>query len=222
MRLFVPIVLAAMMMAAPVSALGPVAFGPDLSGAGWQDMTFRGRNPVEFSAPDSATLRIRSDSGISLIWRSLPKDFAEGSTAEWRWRVDAAVPPTDLTDRGADDRDLALYFLFADDPDAVENPPKSLRSAMMKGRALVYVWGGDAGQGSVIRSPSMLGRGQLVVQRPSGSPSGTWQAEHVDLRADFRRAFGREPGPLMGIGVSADTDNTGSLGDARLSDLVIR
>lgn len=208
-------------VASPALALGPVAFGPSLSATGWQDFTFRGRQPSQFSAVNTDTLRVTSDNSGSLIWRPLPADFANGNTAQWRWRVDEAVPPTDLSDRKADDRAIALYFLFADDNSAVGDPPKSLRSAMMSGRALVYVWGGNSAPGTVIRSPSMLGRGQLVVMQPADGPTGQWVSESVDLRADFRRAFGREPGPLMGIGVSADTDNTGAQGDARLADLVI-
>lgn len=223
MRFILSVALSAAMLAAPVYAVGPVAFGPSLSGQGWTDMPLRGHKPVEFSAQNAGTLRIQSDSGVSLIWRTLPREFSAGEKAQWRWRVDTPVPPTDLTVRRKDDRDIALYFLFSSDPDAADNPPKSLKSAMLSGgRALIYVWGGDAPQGSILRNPSMLGRGQMVIRRPSGSSTGKWENESVDLRADFRKAFGREPGPLVGIAVSADSDNTSSLGDAQLGDLVIR
>jgi hypothetical protein len=209
-------------LAGPGLALGPVAFGPSLSASGWQDFPYRNLKQVEFTAEGADTLRLRSDHAASLIWRQLPSDFSGGGVAQWRWKVDQAVPPTDLSDRGADDRSIALYFLFADSASAANDPPKSMRSAMMSGRALIYVWGSDEAAGSVIRSPSMFGRGQLVVQRPAASPTNTWISESVDLRADFRRAFGREPGPLVGVGVSADSDNTGTVAEATLSNLVIR
>ena len=44
----------------------------------------------------------------------------------------------------------------------------------------------------------------------------------VDLRADFRRAYGGDPGALVGIGVSSDSDNSGTRTEALLADLVIR
>lgn len=223
LRIVSTIVLAGgLALAAPAQALGPIQFGPSLSAAGWQAFPYRNIKQVTFTAEGADTLRLQSDQAASLIWRPLSSDFADGDVAQWRWKVDKAVPPTDLSDRGSDDRSIAVYFLFADDASAAENPPGSLRSAMMRGRALVYVWGGESAAGSVIRSPSMFGRGQLLVQRPATSPTGAWISETVNLRDDFRRVFGREPGPLMGVGVSADSDNTGTVAEATLSDLVIR
>lgn len=213
--------LGAALCAAPAHALGPVGFGPTLDASGWQDMTFRGLAPVDFAVEGGSTLWVRSNEAASLIWRRLPADFAPGSRAAWRWRVDASVPPTDLARRGSDDRSLALYFLFADDAADAADPPRSLRSAMRRGRALIYVWGGSDPRGSVIRSPGLLGRAQMVVKRTAPGPTGQWISETADLRADYRRAFGREPGPLVGIGVSSDSDDTATMADARLSDLVI-
>lgn len=208
--------------ATPAAALGPVAFGPDLSASGWETMTFRGRSPAEFSAETSVTLDIRSEQGVSLLWRALPRDFSAGRQASWRWRVDQGVPPTDLARRGGDDRAIAVYFLFGDDAGVLDSPPTSLRAAMRRGRALVYVWGGDAASGSVVASPQMAGRGQMLVLRPASSPTGSWQSESVDLRADFRRVFGREAGPLVGVAVSTDSDDSRTVTEARLTDLAIR
>jgi hypothetical protein len=222
MRHLLTLALAVTLAAAPAMALGPVAFGPSLTGAGWKALTFRGKPAVDYSAEGAGTLHIRSDTAVSVIWRTLPRDFADGASAAWRWKVDAGVPPTDLGRRGDDDRAIARYFLFADDPAAADNPPTSLSGAMLRGRALIYVWGGDAATGSIISGPRMFGRGQLVIQRPAVTPTGSWQAESVDLRADFRRAFDREPGPLVGLGVSSDSDGTGSVTEATIADLVIR
>jgi hypothetical protein len=221
MRPIPPLALAALLaLSAPVAALGPVAFGPDLAANGWDEITFRGRTPAEFSADGASGLRVETESGVSVLWRALPPAFGPATTAGWRWRVDAGVAATDLGSRGGDDRSLALYFVFADDPGSVRETPRTLRAAMRRGRALIYVWGGDAPRGSVIASPSMLGRGQMLIARTD--PTGGWQSETVDLAGDFRRVFGREPGPLMGIGVSADSDDTAGRTDARIEGLTLR
>ena len=132
------------------------------------------------------------------------------------------MPPTDLGVRRAADRSIALYFLFADDASALERPPRSLRAAVGEGRALMYVWGGKEAAGSVLASPTLGERGKILVQRPADSPTGAWRTESVDLRADFRRVYGRDPGPLLGIGVSSDSESTGTVTDAELADLVVR
>lgn len=208
----------ALIMATPAFA-GPVSFGPD---QGWLDQTFPGYTPSHFIAEGPGLLQISSDRGNSLIWRPLPRGLAGASEATWRWRVDQGVPPTDLGVRRAADRSIALYFLFADDASAPERPPRSLRAAVSEGRALIYVWGGKEAPGSVLASPTLGERGKILVQRPADSPTGAWRAESVDLHADFRRAYGRDPGPLLGIAVSSDSESTGTVTDAELADLVVR
>jgi hypothetical protein len=203
----------------PAAALGPVSFGPDMAALGWENLTFRGRAPASFTPAGPDALSIAADGGVSVLWRALPRDFADATTARWRWKVDRGVPATDLARKGADDRDIAVYFLFADDPATLDSPPTSLTGAMRKGRALVYVWGGNAAPGTAIESPHMRGRGQLVVKRPAGP--GGWENVSVTLRSDFRQVFGREPGPLVGLGVSTDSDDTGTATRATLGDLVI-
>lgn len=220
MTRILPIVLASLIAAAPAAALGPVAFGPDPGAAGWETLSFRGRAPAEFRAQGADTLNVRAEEGVSVLWRALPASFHDASAAEWRWRVDAAVPATDLGLRSGDDRSLALYFLFSEDGSAA--PPRSLQAALRRGQALVYVWGGDAPARSVVQAPSLRGRGLLVIQEPAGGPTGAWLSEAVDLRADFRRAFGTEPGALVGVAVSADSDDTGTTVDSTISQLTIQ
>jgi len=208
------------LLAAGATQAATVGFGPDLAARGWDQLDFRGRAPAQFAATPDA-LSIRAESGVSVLWRSLPRELADASGASWRWRVGDGVPPTDLARRGADDRNIALYFLFADDAGVLDDMPQSLNAALRKGRALVYVWGG-AQAGEVVSSPHMRGRGQMIVAEPAGGGGEGWKSQAVDLRADFRRAFGREPGPLVGVAVSADSDDTGSSIDATLADLEIR
>jgi len=205
----------------PAGATGPVAFGPDLRAEGWDVLTFRGRSPVDYRAEGTAGLAIRADGAVSVIYRPLLPAFADAGSAAWRWRVDAGPPPTDLARRGGEDRAIALYFLFADDAAAARRPPSSLRAALRRGRALVYVWGGEGPARSAVASPHMAGRGTLVQQRPADSATGAWIAERVDLRADFRRSFGRDPGPLVAVAVSSDSDDTGTATRARIADLVL-
>ena len=212
----------ALIAAGPAAALGPVAFGPDPAAEGWSVLTFRGRAPAAFAAEGPGTLRLETEAGVAVLWRALPPAFANAGTADWRWRVDAGPPPTDLTRRGGEDRAIALYFLFADDAAAAARPPGSLREALRRGRALVYVWGGDAAEGAVLPSPQLGDRGRLIVARSADAAAGTWKPARADLRADFRRAFGREPGPLAGVAVSTDGDDTGSRIAARIADLTLR
>jgi hypothetical protein len=48
----------------------------------------------------------------------------------------------------------------------------------------------------------------MIVASSGADAVGTWQSLTRNVRADFVRAFGEEPGPLTAIGVLTDSDNT--------------
>jgi hypothetical protein len=205
------------------AAAGPVTFGPTLESSGWRTLTFRALPPVNFRAASLSQLDIAGDKGASLIWRALPEVQWPARAANWRWRVQQGPPATDLATRGADDRAIALYFVFARDDAAARwaKGATSLTSAMWwsSGAALVYVYGGSGARGRIVASPHMGQNGKLVIRQPGGGYAGSWISETADLAADFRRAFGREPGPLVGVAVSADGDDTGSAISAAIDAL---
>ncbi|MGL4975235.1 MAG: DUF3047 domain-containing protein, partial [Bosea sp. (in: a-proteobacteria)] len=200
---------------ASLAQAATIPFGPDLSAQGWKPLTFRSIPPVQFRADGASRLTLRADKAASVIWRGLDENLWSAKSAQWRWRVESSVPATDLTIKGKDDRALALYFVFAKDEAAARSAKgsSSLTSAMWwsSGAALVYVWGGNVAPGAVLPSPHMGTSGKLVVRQVPARADGKWVPEKADLAADFRRAFGRQPGPLVGIAVSSDSDDTGGL-----------
>jgi hypothetical protein len=216
--------LAAAFLACAAPALaGPVSFGPSLSGQGWKPLTFRSLTPMGFAAEGASQLTIRGQKAVSVIWRSLDEESWPLTAARWRWRVNSGPPATDLSRKGGDDRAIALYFVFARDAAAANaaRGAQSLTSAMWwsSGAALVYVWGGSGARNAMLASPHMGSSGKLVLRVPGGVADGKWLTERADLAADFRRAFGRDPGPLVGIAVSADSDDTGASIDAAIDGL---
>ena len=211
-------------IAMPAQA-GPVPFGPALESQGWKPLTFRSLTPMQFSANGAGQLEIRGTKAASLIWKALDESEWQARTASWRWRVESGPPATSLTVKGGDDRAIALYFVFARDDAAARaaRGSSSLGSAMWwsSGSALVYVWGGVGAKNAVIASPHMGSSGKLMLRQPGSLADGKWQPERADLAADFRRAFGREPGPLVGIAISSDNDDTGTSTRAAIEGLGI-
>jgi hypothetical protein len=61
---------------------------------------------------------------------------------------------------------------------------------------------------------------KIVVERGE-SNLRRWQTYKRSLIADFRRAFGEDPGPLVGIGYLTDTDNTASKAQACYGDILV-
>lgn len=184
---------------------------------GWREQRFPRRIPNRFGfAPDG--IDILSDGGVSLALHPLPETAWGMRRAAWFWSVAEGVPPTDLTRRGGDDRNLALYALFLPEGDARRLSGAGTMRVMgaRSARVIVYTWGGRAGGPRMFANPWLDGRGVTVVLRPAGT--GRF-AETADLAADARRAFGEAPAALVGLALSADSDDTGGRIRARIEGL---
>lgn len=200
-------------LAAPVGA-GPIGFE-----SGWaeQRLSMFGANDYRFG-PD---LEILSEDAVSLTWRALPQSEWAATSASWTWRVDQSVPATDLARKGGDDRNISLYFVFLPADVATELQGAGVRRLMGNKdvRILQYAWGGDHARGQILPSPYAPGQGVTVALRQAGTGD---YSETVDLGRDFKSAFGRMPEALVGVAVSADSDDTDSVIRARLGDLTLR
>jgi len=183
----------------------------------WQEQRFRLFGGNAYVQKGSA-LDIGSDGTVSLIWTALPRSAWNATAASWTWQVDASVPPTDLTAKGGDDRNVAVYFVFLPEAQADDVRGAGIRSLLRNdaARVLVYTWGGDHPAGAMLPSPYLGPRGRTVVLRGAGTGRAS---ERVDLAADYARAFGGAAPGVVGLAVSADSDDTDSRIRARLSDV---
>ncbi|MCD1625465.1 DUF3047 domain-containing protein [Seohaeicola saemankumensis] len=194
----------------------PLNFTPD-----WREQNFPRLTPNRYAA-QGTRLDIVSDQAVSVIFTALPESRWSARDANWTWRVEQSVPPTDLRRKGGDDRNISLYFVFMDTESARRaGPNPRLRSLLgnRNARMLVYVWGGDHSRGEVLDSPYLEARGKTLILRGAGTGA---HAETVDLAADYARIFGSAPAALVGVAVSADSDDTQSAIRARVSDMVLR
>ena len=184
----------------------------------WQEQSFVFRATNDF-IQEGNRLTIRSDDSVSVLWRSAPRDVHHARQARWYWSVEQGVGPTDLSLKGGDDRNLALYLMFVPGELAreMEATPIGRVARHEAVRILIYVRGGHHAPGTIVSSPYLAPRGVLVHLRGTGN--GAF-AETVDLDADFQRAFGMPPGVLLGLGISADSDDTDGVIEAQFGDLV--
>jgi hypothetical protein len=74
---------------------------------------------------------------------------------------------------------------------------------------LMYVWDNTLPVGSVVPSARTDRVRKIVVDSGPGKLRH-WRDHRRNLVEDFRRAFGEEPGPLTGMALMTDSDNTGS------------
>jgi hypothetical protein len=165
------------------------------------------------------TLDISSEGTVSILWKMLPPSMWEANQANWDWAVETSVPPTDLTLKGGDDRNLSIYFVFLPQEDLPKSTGKLTDLLNNKNvRVLMYVWGGDHDRGEVLPSPYLEESGKSIILQRAGTGKAS---EQVNLANDFRRAFGKNSEKLVGIALSADSDDTRSTIISSISNLQI-
>lgn len=209
----------AILGAAALALLRPAPAAALAFDGNWTHQTFP-RRTANVWTEAGRSVAVASDSAVSLLIREVPPDLWPARRAAWRWQVSEGVAATDLTRKGGDDRNLAVYFVFLPQADAPRLQGASPRRVLgaRSARTLVYIWGGAGPRGQMLASPYAGDRGRNVVLRAAGTGSF---AEAVDLAADHTRAFATAPQALFGIGLSADSDDTAARIRAQVSDLTL-
>lgn len=202
-------------LAASSALAGPISFG-----GGWNEQRLQIFNSNDYGF-NGNSMSIASDGGVSLAWTRTGRGDWGATAASWNWSVDQSVPATDLRRKGGDDRNISIYFVFLPEADAAAMEGANIRqlNSNPNVRILQYVWGGNHSRGAVQQSPYAPGQGANVILRQAGTGSNS---ESVDLARDFSTAFGGTPGALVGIAVSADSDDTNSSIRASVSNLAVR
>lgn len=209
------VVTTALLLAASSASAQSISF------ADWkhQRLSLFSANSYSFG---SKTLGITSDGSVSIAWTRLPEDRWNATSAAWSWSVAQSVPPTNLSRKGGDDRNISVYFVFLPKAEAQRLKGASIRALLgnKSVRVLQYAWGGNHGRGAIISSPyGPKGQGATIALRQAGTGSAS---ENVNLARDYGRAFGGTPGKLVGLAVSGDSDDTDSQIQGKLSSLTLR
>jgi hypothetical protein len=146
----------------------------------------------------------------------------------WRWRVTRLIEGADSTDRHAEDSPVRLLLFFDGDrrslpagEQAKMDLARIVSGSEMPYATLMYIWENRRPVGEVIPS-SHTSRVKMIVAGSGGERLGRWKDFERNVVEDYRLAFGEPPGPLIGIGIMTDTDNTGGVIDAYYGDIALR
>lgn len=191
----------------------------------WRVLSLPGKATTQFAATTKGGISVSADASVGFLYSPVSEIPGRGRFLTWRWRVDAAPPPTDLSAKGMDDRPLAVHVWFGNKDDAVPDWDLGTRLGAwlfdrpLPGKMLTYVWGGTAQRGDRLRNPYRENAAHLIVLRPGGSRLGRWFRETVDVAGDFKAIFGYPPGPPAYLAISADTDDKGGTSTGVVADL---
>jgi DUF3047 family protein len=208
--------LIALTLTAPMALAHEIDFTKD-----WKTLEFRSIPATEYIM-NGASVDITARKSSSVTYSPIHRPDWQAFNAAWSWEAISSVPPTNLSEKGADDRNIALYFVFLDQKTANKiGETASIRKLLTsrKSRILVYTFGGDKPDGTFEPNPYLGKRGAIIIKR--GAVVGAFD-EAVDLAADYQQAFGEAPEALVGIALASDSDNSDMTITARVENLVLK
>jgi hypothetical protein len=174
-----------------------------------------------------SVLRATAERAASLYVDVLKPMASTSASLAWEWKTDALVPGADNREKSREDAPLRVLAAFAGDvatlPD--DEQKRFRRAKSLAGRdppfaTLMYIWTDHVPVGTVIPS-AHTSQVKMIAVASGPTGLGTWQAVKRNLADDYRRAFGADPGPLLGVAVMTDTDNTGAKAVGEYADVRI-
>ena len=164
----------------------------------------------------SGVLRASADRSASLYVAPIKPALSTPVTLSWDWKTDALVAGADNREKDREDAPLRVLVAFDGDlatlPDAEQkrfSRAKNLAGRELPYAVLMYIWTDQVPVGTVIPS-AHTSQVKMLAVASGKSGLGAWQTVQRNLAEDYRRAYGAEPGPVVGVAVMTDTDNTGT------------
>ena len=185
----------------------------------WQEVKLPGKRPTDYSwevYDGRRALAARSDGSASMMRRKLEtvQPTPDVRKLKFSWQIDALIAGADTSVAEAEDAPVRLMLAFGGDVSKLPMRTRMLfeLSHTLTGEeppyaTLMYVWDNRAPLDSLIVNPRTDRIRKIVVDSGPGGLK-QWRDHQRDIAADFRRAFGEEPGPLLAVAVMTDSDNT--------------
>ncbi len=196
----------------------------------WLHRTFPGKASNQFAylkLDGRNAMGVKSSASASMLRKVVSIEPAQLDAVRFSWKVPALITDADMALRDKDDSPVRLVLAFDGDRSKLsvrDRMLSELANALtgedMPYATLMYVWCNKREAGSVVMNPRTDRIRKLVLE--SGPKRlNRWIDYERDIRADYRQAFGEEPGRLIAVGIMTDTDNTKSSAEAWYGPVVL-
>lgn len=183
----------------------------------WQHFKIPGKQPTAYndtSTDGRPAVMASAVSSASMLRQSVRVEPAMLQDIVFSWKVRHLIPGADLTQRDTHDSPVRLVLAFEGDRSefSMKNAMLSELSLTLTGEpmpyaTLMYVWCNACAKDTLYINPR-TDRIREIVLEAGPERLGQWLDYRRDIRADYVKAFGQEPGALVDVGLMTDTDNT--------------
>ncbi len=164
---------------------------------------------------EEAYLKAESNASASGIIYKKEFDVYEYPKVRWRWKISNVYEKGDAGNKSGDDYPVRIYIVFKYDPENAsfgqrikyslakiiygEYPPHS---------SLNYIWANRRHKESFITNP-YADEAKMIILQTGAENAGKWKEEEVDIKEDYRKAFGALPPSTASLAIMNDSDDTG-------------
>jgi len=173
----------------------------------------------------STVLRAIADNAASALADPVHVDLRTMPVIAWRWKIAGLLDDADSRQASREDAPARIVLEFDGDKARLPLIERGIYriARRVAGRdlpyaTLMYIWSNRDSVGTLISNPRTR-RIQMIVASSGAGGVGAWQSLSRNVRDDFLRAFGEEPGPLTAVGVLTDSDNTDGHAEAWYGDI---
>lgn len=158
----------------------------------WEEVTFQKVEKHSKYTVENSLLIAESNNSASGIKLKRTFNIYEHPILKFRWKVENIYKNGDATSRKGDDYPIRIYVVF----DALFD------------KSLNYIWSNRDLKKRVLPN-SYSGRSMMIVMNKGEEGVGEWVEHTVNLRKDYREAFGSRSPKMVTIAIMNDSDNTG-------------
>lgn len=150
---------------------------------------------------------------------------AQNLWLQWEWKAAREIPQADNAQSQSDDAPLRI--LVAYDGNKSKLPLKEkltfemanlISGQEMPYATVMYIWSGKNPVDTVLNN-AHTSRVKMIVVDSGWDDIGQWRKHERNLAADYKLAYGENPGNIIGIALLTDTDNTKSETRALYGDI---
>ncbi|MFO7913251.1 MAG: DUF3047 domain-containing protein [Desulfotignum sp.] len=185
----------------------------------WEPMTFDNIDRhTEYSLIKDngrTVIKALSKNAASGMICSLQVDPTAYPVIKWRWKIDHVLKKADVTSKKGDDYAARIYVAFAFDPDTASFWERTRHKSAalfskkeVPGTAINYIWATKASANTILPNP-YVSESMMVVVKSGNADAGKWISQERNIVEDYKKAFGRTPPEIIGVGIMTDTDDTG-------------
>jgi hypothetical protein len=172
-------------------------------------------------------VQARSHAAASGLIRKLRFNVRKHAWLSWRWKIEHVLDKGDLRAKQGDDYAARIYVAFEFETQQASLWERIAHAVActsagreLPGTMLTYIWANRAPQGTVADNPYSE-QVKMIALRSGNAKANQWIYEKRNIAEDYRRVFGRQPPPVMGIAIMTDTDNTGESATAYFGDIIL-